>query len=78
MDVTLRLETIVHDIERTREPILIVGEMFNDNQMNLLFLLEKTNTLTIDQLSPPGYPQIALRLLHGFVARSSTLCKYSP
>mmetsp|Transcript_21409 Transcript_21409/g.44532 ORF Transcript_21409/g.44532 Transcript_21409/m.44532 type:complete len:530 (+) Transcript_21409:125-1714(+) len=25
MDVTLRLETIVHDIERTREPILIVA-----------------------------------------------------
>ena len=25
MDVTLRLETIVLDIERTREPILIVG-----------------------------------------------------
>ena len=26
MDVTLRLEQIVLDIERTREPILIVGE----------------------------------------------------
>ena len=26
MDVTLRLETIVFDIERTREPILIVGK----------------------------------------------------
>ncbi|KAL7528385.1 hypothetical protein ACHAWF_002542 [Thalassiosira exigua] len=27
MDVTLRLETIILDIERTREPILIVGEL---------------------------------------------------
>ena len=27
MDVTLRLEQIVLDIERTREPILIVGEI---------------------------------------------------
>ena len=26
MDVTLRLENVVLDIERTREPILIVGE----------------------------------------------------
>ena len=26
MDVTLRLEQIVLDIERTREPILIVGK----------------------------------------------------
>ena len=25
MDVTLRLEPLVHDFERTREPILIVG-----------------------------------------------------
>ena len=27
MDVTLRLENIVLDIERTREPILIVGKL---------------------------------------------------
>jgi len=29
MDVTLRLETIILDIERTREPILIVGKLFH-------------------------------------------------
>lgn len=28
MDVTLRLEPIILDIERTREPILIVGKYF--------------------------------------------------
>ncbi len=29
MDVTLRLEPIILDIERTREPILIVGKFFH-------------------------------------------------
>ena len=29
MDVTLRLEPIILDIERTREPILIVGKLFH-------------------------------------------------
>lgn len=27
MDITLRLEPVVLDIERTREPILIVGKL---------------------------------------------------
>jgi hypothetical protein len=38
MDVTLRLEQIVLDIERTREPILIVGKFGWD-----IFLFKPTS-----------------------------------
>jgi hypothetical protein len=36
MDVTLRLEQIVLDIERTREPILIVGVYIHNTYFDYL------------------------------------------
>lgn len=47
MDVTLRLEQIVLDIERTREPILIVGEnLCNAVRTNGITLLMRYLTTT--------------------------------
>ena len=46
MDVTLRLETIVFDIERTREPILIVGKCWVDCS-HILSFCEQTLSISL-------------------------------
>ena len=62
MDVTLRLEQIVLDIERTREPILIVGKNFDSPPCALLALSNKAN-ITI--CSSSRYPPTSVCLFHG-------------
>ena len=74
MDVTLRLEQIVLDIERTREPILIVGKNFDSPPCALLALSNKAN-ITI--CSSSRYPPTSVCLFHGAVTWRSTICKHS-
>ena len=46
MDVTLRLEPIILDIERTREPILIVGKLFYCRMLLSLVYLRRHLTVS--------------------------------
>lgn len=63
MDVTLRLEQIVLDIERTREPILIVGKFTTE-----AFPRVKNDIISYEiqiLYSPSRHPPIALCIFHG-------------
>lgn len=53
MDVTLRLETIVFDIERTREPILIVGKCWVDCS-HILSFCEQTLSISLLYIGHQG------------------------